>query len=307
MESDCCQHVKRCTKCQIYTDNIHVAPSELHNIALPWFVHHVGLGYDRFILGAIDYFTKWVEVASYVSVTKSVVVKFIKRDIICGYGLLVHIIIDNGTNLNNNMMIELCEQFKIKHHNSTPYRHKMNGAVEAANKNIKKIVQKMVATYKDWHDMLPYALHEYRTSVQTSTKATPYSLVYGTEAVLLVEVEIPSLRVLAKVELSDTKWVQSRLDQVKFIEEKQLSALCHGQLYQHIIKHAFDKKVMPRWFKEGDLVLRKMLPNARDPRGKWTPNYEGPYIVKHAFSGGALILVNPEGQELQHLVKLFYP
>ena len=46
------------------------------------------------------------------------------------------------------MMSKLCEEFKIRHHNSTPYRPKMNGTVEAANKNIKKIVQKMVVTYK---------------------------------------------------------------------------------------------------------------------------------------------------------------
>ncbi|RDY08030.1 Pol polyprotein, partial [Mucuna pruriens] len=102
----------------------------------------------RFILVAIDYFTKWVEATSYSTVTRNVVVNFIKRDIICRYGLPAHIITDNGTNLNK-MMTELCEQFKIRHHNSTPYRPKMNGAVEAANKNIKKIVQKMVVTYKD--------------------------------------------------------------------------------------------------------------------------------------------------------------
>ena len=54
-----------------------------------------------------------------------------------------------GTNLNNAMIIELYTQLKIKHHNSSPYRPKMNGAVEAVNKNIKKIVQKMVVTYKD--------------------------------------------------------------------------------------------------------------------------------------------------------------
>ena len=50
----------------------------------------------------------------------------------------------------------------------------MNGAVEAANKNIKKIVQKMVVTYKDRHEMLPFALHGYRTTVRTSTGATPF-------------------------------------------------------------------------------------------------------------------------------------
>ena len=59
------------------------------------------------------------------------------------------IITDNAPNLNKQMMSELCEEFKIKHHNCTPYRPKMNGVVEAANKNIRKIVQKMVVTYKD--------------------------------------------------------------------------------------------------------------------------------------------------------------
>ena len=63
------------------------------------------------------------------------------------------IITDNATNLNNKMMKEMCEDFKIQHHNSTPYQPKMNEAVEAANKNIKKIVQKMTVSYKDWHEM----------------------------------------------------------------------------------------------------------------------------------------------------------
>lgn len=82
-------------------------------------------------------------------------------------------------------MKELSKFFKIEHHNSSPYRPKMNSIVEATNKNIKKIIQKMVKTYKDWHKMLPFALHGYRTSVQTSTRETPFSLVCGMEAVLL--------------------------------------------------------------------------------------------------------------------------
>ena len=70
----------------------------------------------------------------------AVMVRFIKKEIICRYGLPRKIITDNATNLNNKMMKEMCEDFKIQHHNSTPYRPKMNGAVEAANKNIKKII-----------------------------------------------------------------------------------------------------------------------------------------------------------------------
>ncbi|RDY07340.1 Gypsy retrotransposon integrase-like protein 1, partial [Mucuna pruriens] len=155
MESDYCQHVKRCMKCQMYANNIHMAPSTLHNLTSPWLFSMWGLDMigpikpkacngHRFILVAIDYFTKWVEAASYANVTKSVVTKHHMP-----LRLPAHIIIDNGTNLNNKMMTKLCEQFKIKHHNSTPYRPKMNRAVEAVNKNIKKIIQKMVVTYKD--------------------------------------------------------------------------------------------------------------------------------------------------------------
>ena len=141
----------------------------------------------------------------YTSVTRSVVVRFIKKEIIFRYGLPRKIITDNATNLNNKMMKEMCEDFKIQHHNSMPYKPKMNGVVEAANKNIKKIVQKMTVSYKDWHEMLPFALHGYRTFVRTSTGATSFSLVYRMEVVLSFEVEVPSLRILAKSGLKESE------------------------------------------------------------------------------------------------------
>lgn len=128
----------------------------------------------KFILIAIDYFTKWVEVVSYANVTKQVVVRFLKNNIICRYGIPNKIIIDNGSNLSNKTMKELYANFKIKHHNSLPYQSKMNDIVEAANTNIKKIIQKMVITYKDWYEMLPFTLHNYLMSVHISAGATPY-------------------------------------------------------------------------------------------------------------------------------------
>jgi len=172
MENDCCIHVRKCHKCQAFTDNLNAPPMPLNVLAAPWPFSMWGIDVIRtskpkasnrhcFILVAIDYFTKWVEVASYASVTRSVVVRFIKKEIIYWYGLPRKIITDNATNLNNKMMKEMCEDFKIQYHNSTPYRPKMNGAVEAANKNIKKIIQKMTMSYKDWHEILPFVLHGY--------------------------------------------------------------------------------------------------------------------------------------------------
>jgi len=61
-----------------------------------------------------------------------------------------------------------------------------------------------------------------------------------------------------ETQLEEAEWVQAKFDQLKLIEEKRLTATCHGQLYQRRMKRAFDKKVRPREFHEGDLVLKKI-------------------------------------------------
>ncbi|XP_070018006.1 uncharacterized protein [Nicotiana sylvestris] len=113
-----------------------------------------------------------------------------------------------------------CEQFKITHQNSTPYRPKANGVVEAAKKNVKKILRKMIQSSRQWHKKLPFALLGYRTTVRTSVGATPYLLVYGTEAIIPAEVEIPSLRIIVEAEIEDSEWDKTRLEQLTLIDEK---------------------------------------------------------------------------------------
>ena len=135
----------------------------------------------------------------------------------------------------------------------------MNGAVEAANKNVKKIITKATKSYKDWHEKLPFALHAYRIGVQT--RATPYSLVYEMEDVLPIEVKIPSLRVLREVELEEVEWVQAWYEQLNLIEKKRMKAICHGQLYQKRMMRAHDKKIWFRQFQEGELLLKRILQN----------------------------------------------
>ena len=92
-------------------------------------------------------------------------------------------------------MDTLIQEYGIQHHRSSAYRPQTNRAVEGANKNIKRILRKMVETSRDWLEKLPFSLWAYRTDFHTSTGVTPYSLVYGMEAVLPVEIEMGSLRV----------------------------------------------------------------------------------------------------------------
>lgn len=70
---------------------------------------------NRFIFFAIDCFTMWVEEVSYKSVTKKVIANFVRNNLICRFGVLECIVIDNGATLNSNMMRDIYEQFKITH------------------------------------------------------------------------------------------------------------------------------------------------------------------------------------------------
>ncbi|XP_060178281.1 uncharacterized protein LOC132608242 [Lycium barbarum] len=140
MESDCIRFVQNCHQCQIHGDLIRVPPNELNVTSSPW--QFAAWGMDvigpiepaasnghRFMLVAIDYFTKWAEASSHKSVTKKVVVDFVRNNIIYRFGIPESIITDNGPNLNSGLMHEIFERFKITHRNFTPYRPQMNGAV----------------------------------------------------------------------------------------------------------------------------------------------------------------------------------
>jgi len=88
----------------------------------------------------------------------------------------------------------------------------MNEVVEAANRNIKKIIQKIVIIYRNWLDWLPHALQAYRIAVNTLIGVMPYLLVYGMKAVMSLEMKIPSLRVLMESNLEEDDWERIRYE-----------------------------------------------------------------------------------------------
>nr|XP_009791557.1 PREDICTED: protein NYNRIN-like [Nicotiana sylvestris] len=105
---------------EVNGDLIHAPPSELHPISAPWpFVawdmnviwpiEPKASNGHRFLLVAIDYFTKWVEAVTLKSITKKVVVDFLHSNIICRFGITTTIITNNAANLNSHLMREIYE------------------------------------------------------------------------------------------------------------------------------------------------------------------------------------------------------
>ncbi|XP_070031804.1 uncharacterized protein [Nicotiana tomentosiformis] len=123
------------------------------------------------------------------------------------------------------------------------YNAPANGLAEAFNKTLGNLLKKVVAKNKrDWHEKIGEALWAYRTTFRTVTQATPYSLVYGVEAVLPFEQQIPSLRITIQERLTSEENAQLRLAELEALAEKRLEAQQKLECYQARLARAFNQK-----------------------------------------------------------------
>jgi ribonuclease HI len=229
--TDCLKVAKRCHGCQIHGNFKHLPPVPLHPTVPAWPFDAWGMdvigpidppssGGHRFILAATDYFSKWAEAVPLREVKSANAINFLERHIIYRFGIPHRITSDNAKAFKSSKMHQFMEKYKIKWNYSTGYYPQANGMIEAFNKTLGKILKKTVHRHKrDWHDRLYEALWAYRVTVRTPTQATPYSLVYGCEAVLPLEIQLPSLRVAIRDGLTQDEQVQLRFQELDALEE----------------------------------------------------------------------------------------
>ena len=121
-----------------------------------------------------------------------------------------------------------------------------------------------------WADKLPGVLWAYRTTANTSTGETPFSLAYGTEAVIPVECGIPSARYMWLDEDSNRELLNHSLDAIDELRDK---AHLRTALYQQKVAQHYNKNIRVRTFKIGDWVLRRVFQNTKEAgAGKLGPN-----------------------------------
>ncbi|XP_075674834.1 uncharacterized protein LOC142644031 [Castanea sativa] len=179
------------------------------------------------------------------------------------------------------------------------YNATANGLAEAFNKTLCNSLKKVVGKSKrDWHKRVEEALWVYRTTYRTLTQATPYSLIYGVEAVLPLERQIPSLRIVIQEGLSNEENVRLQLEELEALDKKKrLEAQQRLECYQARISRTFNKKVRPRSFQVGDLVLAIQRPIivTHRTKNKFVSKWDGTYIVQEAYTNGAYKLVVEDG------------
>ena len=206
---------------------------------------------------ATDYFTKWVEAEPLARITDSESRKFVWKNIITRFGIPRCFVSDNGTQFDSGPFKKSCSDFGIRNHFSSPAQ------VESSNKVILNGIKKRLEEAKGrWVEELPTVLWTFRTTPRSSTGKTPYSLTYGVEAVIPLEVGLPTVRSEEYDQDNNELMLAKDLD---LAQERRDLAMIRLASYQSDLKKRYGKSVSERILAPGDLVLRKLLGSRRDP------------------------------------------
>ena len=224
----------------------------------------------------IDYFTKWVETEPLATIMEKNICNFVRRNIICRYGISRVLISDNGKQFDNIAFKDFCSELGIKNHYSSPAHPQANRQVKVTKRTLLKIIKTRLGGAKGiWPDELPSVLWAYRTTARTPTGETPFRLAYGTNAVIPVEMGLTSYRVDSYSKETNEEELRLQLDLVDKVRTAAEQRLAR---YQNLMVEHYNSNVKHRDFQVGDLVLRKVMGAARDPsQGKLGLNWEGPY------------------------------
>ncbi|XP_025661034.1 uncharacterized protein [Arachis hypogaea] len=197
-----------------------------------------------------------------------------------------------GLRLCLDLQISTIKNLKINQHFASVEHPQTNGLAEAANKVILHALKKKLDDAKGlWAELIPEVLWGYNTTPQTSTKETPFRLVYGSEAMIPLEISQNSIRTY--MDNQD----EARKSELDIIEEIRDIAALKQRAAQQVIARQYNKSVKSRSFVKGGLVLRKTETARKPPKhGKLAANWDGPYRVSNVLGQGAYKLESLDGK-----------
>ncbi|KAL0355487.1 UNVERIFIED_CONTAM: Gag-Pol polyprotein [Sesamum radiatum] len=259
MKQDAKYLVSKCKRCQKNSSLIH-QPAELLTTMLSpcpftqWGMDIVGpfpiaSGQRKFLPVVIDYFTKWVETEPLARITEGE---------------------------------EWCQGLRIKQRFTIMAHPQSNGQVEVTNRIlVQGIKRRLERVGGNWTKELTSVLLAYRTTPRGSTGEIPFSLVYGTEAIIPAELGTPSHRIMNFSEECNRDLLKENLDLIEELREK---AFIRMQRYKITMINSYNKRVKARNFQVGDLVLRRA--DTLKLVGKLDPTWEGPYKITGIIGRG---------------------
>ncbi|UYV66849.1 K02A2.6-like [Cordylochernes scorpioides] len=229
---------------------------------------------NKYLLVAMDYFTKWPEVYAIPNQEAATVARVLVDNLICRFGVPLELHSDQGRNFESEIFRELCQVLGIWKTRTTPLHPQSDGMVERFNKTMVEHLSRVVEqNQRDWDRRLPLFLMAYRAAIHETTGQTPAKVMFGRELRLPCDLEFgtpggPPVEVTSYV--GELRGVLSETH--KLVRKKI-------QLASHRMKTHYDLKANHEGFKENDLVWMFNPKRKRGLSPKLTPMWEGPYKV----------------------------
>jgi hypothetical protein len=209
---DAAELVQKCENCQKCARD-HKQPSSLTQLIQPtWPLQRWGLdllgplppaqGNLKYVVVAVEYFSKWIEAKPLATITSATVQKFFWQNIVCRFGVPKAITVDNGTQFDAESFKDFCDQIGTKIHFASVRHPESNGLVERANGIIMIGIIKLIFNQPrgKWPDELTKVVWSHNTTTSRSTGFTPFKLLFGDEAITPEEAKAGSIRTVASAE-----------------------------------------------------------------------------------------------------------
>lgn len=136
----------------------------------------------------VDYLTKWVEAFAISDQTADTIARLFVESVVCRHGVPEQLLSDRGTNFLSELIAGVCDILGVEKINTSGYHPQTDGLVEKFNSTLVNMVAKCCQVKeRSWDDHLPFLLFAYRSSVQESTKESPFYLLYGRDPRLPTE------------------------------------------------------------------------------------------------------------------------
>nr|GFA66705.1 reverse transcriptase domain-containing protein [Tanacetum cinerariifolium] len=203
----------------------------------------------------------------------------------------------NGKQFADNPFKDWCDKLNITQHFASVKHPRSNGLVERANRSLGEGIKvRLGEGNKNWVEELPHVLWAHRTMIKSSHGDTPFSLTYGTEAVIPAEIGMPTYRTTAVDVVNNDDELHLNLDLQE--ERRKLAVMNEARSKSKMMKY-YNSRVRGVAFQPGDFVYRSNDASHAVAGGKLGPKWEGPYEVTDTLGNGAYKLRSTDGTVLQ--------
>lgn len=234
---------------------------------------------NKYILVTVDAFSKWVIATPTIDQTARTITEAFIEQVLTKHGAPHLVVTDNGKQFLSTIFKELAEIFGFEHHTSAPYHQEANGQVERQNRTIAAMLRTSVALGgEDWTELLQMAIFAHNTSIQASTKQSPFYVLHGREPRLPSDValKIPPKGIYNEISTFVQDLATNIQNAWRIVKENMTQA---QEQYTHYADQ--DRKAMSKEWKIGQLVLHTVNAQKAGHRHKFGPKWKGPYRIVH--------------------------